>query len=220
MSRSRQAALLARHLAEVTDIEVGLYHDTGARWIAMWADGPLEKEMRTHLDTALAGHRYVDMRDRTIDCHRSTSNRAWAARAIASRREGTQGTVIVEGAAHRRSLGVGMHRPGVHGPTHTHEYYALLRHVDDLCRGTAYPERASAPEDEPLIGQGSQPVAGTAPTPACRPSQHTKWPRHYSPPSKPAPGTARPSSASSGPRRRTADIEARGTETGSWRGTV
>ncbi|MFJ3752451.1 hypothetical protein [Streptomyces sp. t99] len=153
MSRSRQAALLARHLAEVTDIEVGLYHHTGARWIAMWADGPLEEEMRTHLDTALAGQRYVAMRDRTIDCHRSTSNRAWAARAIASRREGTLGTAIVEGAAHRRSLGVGMPRRGVHGPTHTHEYYALLRHVDDLCRGTAYPERASAPEDEPLIGQ-------------------------------------------------------------------
>ncbi|MEU3837842.1 hypothetical protein [Streptomyces microflavus] len=153
MSRSRQAALLARHLSEVTDVEVGLYYDTGARWIAMWADGPLQEEMRAHLGAALAGHHYVDMRDREIDCHRSTSQRAWAARAIASRREGTLGAAIAEGAAHRRSLGVGMPRPGVHGPTHTHEYYALLRHVDDLCRGTAYPERASAPEDEPLIGQ-------------------------------------------------------------------
>ncbi|MFQ6851877.1 hypothetical protein AAIB46_13400 [Streptomyces sp. 35M1] len=132
---------------------MGFYHDTGARWMAIWADGPLEEEMGTHLDTGLAGHRYVDMRDRTIDCHRSTSNRAWAARAIASRREGALGTAIVEGAAHRRSLGAGMPRPGVHGPTHTHEYYALLRHVDDLCRGTAYPERASSPEDERLIGK-------------------------------------------------------------------
>ncbi|GGS25838.1 hypothetical protein GCM10010284_68250 [Streptomyces rubiginosohelvolus] len=71
MSRSRQAGLLARHLAEVTDVEVELYYDTGARWIAMWADGPLQEEMRAHLDTALAGHHYVDMRDRKIDCHRS-----------------------------------------------------------------------------------------------------------------------------------------------------
>ncbi|WP_103510789.1 hypothetical protein [Streptomyces sp. SM13] len=153
MSRSRQAALLARHLSEATDVEVGLYYDTGARWIAMWADGPLQEEMRAHLGTALAGSRYVDMRDRKIDCHRSTSKRAWAARAIASHREGTLGPAIADGAAHRRSLGVGMPRPGVQGPTHTHEYYALLRHVDDLCRETAYPERASAPEDEPLIGQ-------------------------------------------------------------------
>ncbi|MFJ3438779.1 hypothetical protein ACIPMU_35190 [Streptomyces cyaneofuscatus] len=153
MSRSRQASLLARHLSEVTDVKVGLYYDTGARWIAMWTDGPLQEEMRAHLDTALAGHQYVDMRNRTIDCHRSTSQRAWAARAIASHREGTLGPAIAEGAAHRRSLGVGMPRPGVHGPTHTHEYYALLRHVDDLCRETAYPERASAPEDEPLIRQ-------------------------------------------------------------------
>jgi len=44
-------------------------------------------------------------------------------------------------------------RPGVQGPTHTHEYYALLRHVDDLCRGTSYPVRASTPEDEPLVQQ-------------------------------------------------------------------
>ncbi len=153
MSRSRQAGLLARHLAEVTGVEVGLYYDTGARWIAMWADGPLQEEMRAHLDTALAEHHYVDMRDRKIDCHRSISQRAWAARAIASRREGTLGPAIADGAAHRRSLGVGMPRPGVQGPTHTHEYYALLRHVDDLCRETSYPERASTPEDEPLVQQ-------------------------------------------------------------------
>ncbi|MFF8955484.1 hypothetical protein [Streptomyces sp. NPDC014894] len=151
MSRSRQAALLARHLSEVADVEVGLYYDTGARWIAMWADGPREEEMRAHLDTALAGYRYVDMRDRTIDFHRSTSERAWAARAVASRREGTLGPAIAEGADYRRSLGVGLPRPGAQGPTHTHEYYALLRHVDDLCRGTAYPERPDAPEDEPGI---------------------------------------------------------------------
>ncbi|HEY9328744.1 MAG TPA: hypothetical protein VIS09_10990 [Streptomyces sp.] len=153
MSRSRQAARLARHLSEVTDIEVGLYYATGARWIAMWADGPRQEEMRTHLDTALAGNDYVDMRDRKIDFHRSTTERAWAARAIASQREGTLGPAIADGAAHRRSLGVGRPRPGVQGPTHTHEYYALVRYVDDLCRGTAYPERASAPEDEPLIEQ-------------------------------------------------------------------
>ncbi|MFC6365112.1 hypothetical protein [Nonomuraea thailandensis] len=153
MSRSRQAALLARHLSEVTGVNVELYYHSGTRWILGWTDGPRWEEMRGHLDTALAGYRYVEMRDRKIDCHRSTSERAWAARAIASRREGALGPAIAEGAAWRRSLGVELPRMGVRDPSETHEYYALLRHVGELCEQTAYPDRASAPEDEPLIEQ-------------------------------------------------------------------
>ncbi|MFE9417077.1 hypothetical protein ACFYMX_15720 [Streptomyces griseofuscus] len=42
---------------------------------------------------------------------------------------------------------------GVRDPSETHEYYALLRHVEELCGATAYPDRASAPKDEPLIEQ-------------------------------------------------------------------
>ncbi|MFI1845156.1 hypothetical protein ACH439_23855 [Streptomyces microflavus] len=157
--------------------------------------------MRAHLGAALAGHHYVDMRDREIDCHRSTSQRAWAARAIASRREGTLGAAIAEGAAHRRSLGVGMPRPGAHGPTHTHEYYALLRHVDDLCRRTAYPERASAPEDEPLIGQllaaGTRDHANNS-----RPTVSEYDMATALLAAEQAPAGDRPSSLSFGPRRR------------------
>ncbi|MEV5598950.1 hypothetical protein [Streptomyces sp. NPDC052496] len=153
MSRSRQATLLAGHLSEVTGVTVELYYDTGARWMLSWTDGPRWEEMRAHLDTALAGYRYAEMRDRTIDCHRSTSQRAWAARAIASRREGTLGPAIADGAAYRRSLGVELPRMGTQDPHATHEYYALLRHVENLCRTTSHPERASAPEDEPLIEQ-------------------------------------------------------------------
>ncbi|MDN3262882.1 hypothetical protein QWJ26_24360 [Streptomyces sp. CSDS2] len=153
MSRSRQAALLARHLSEVTGVTVELYYDTGARWILGWTDGPRREEMRAHLDAALAGYRYAEMRDRTVDCHRSTSERAWAARAIASRREGALGPAITHGAAYRRSLGVQLPRMGVQDPGESHEYYALLHHVGELCRTTAYPDRASAPEDEPLIEQ-------------------------------------------------------------------
>ncbi|MEU7222268.1 hypothetical protein [Streptomyces chrestomyceticus] len=153
MSRSRQAALLARHLSEAAGVDVELVYDTGARWILGWTDGPRWEEMRARLDTALAGYRYAEMRDRTLDCHRSTSQRAWAARAIAARREGTLGPAIADGVAHRRALGVELPRMGVQDPSETHEYYALLHHVEELCRESSYPERAGAPEDEPLIAQ-------------------------------------------------------------------
>ncbi|MEV7445679.1 hypothetical protein AB0O22_31855 [Streptomyces sp. NPDC091204] len=153
MSRSRQAALLARHLSEVAECDVQLVHETGALWNVGWTDGPRREEMRDHLDAALTGHRYAEMRDRKISCWRSDSVRAWAAQAIASRREGTLGPAIAEGAAYRRSLGVELHRVGVPDPSETHEYYALLRHIEDRCRATAYPDRAGAPEDEPLIAQ-------------------------------------------------------------------
>lgn len=153
MSRSRQAALLARHLFEVTGATGELVYDTGVRWNLYWTDGPLREEMRAHLAAALAGYRYVEMRDRTINCSRSHSERAWAARAIASRREGTLAPAIADGAAYRRALGVELPRLGRQDPGETHEYFALLRHVEELWRVTSYPERASAPEDEPLIEQ-------------------------------------------------------------------
>ncbi|MFV8133195.1 hypothetical protein [Streptomyces syringium] len=153
MSRSRQAASLARHLSEVTDVAVELVHDTGAWWVLSWTNGPTREGMRARLDAALAGHRYTELRDRKIDCSRATSQRAWAARAIASRRAGTLAPAVTDGAAHRRALGVPLPRLGAADPSETHEYYTLLRHVEELCRTTAYPERPSAPEDEPLIQQ-------------------------------------------------------------------
>ncbi|MFE6166223.1 hypothetical protein ACFQ7F_45880 [Streptomyces sp. NPDC056486] len=153
MSRSRQAALLARHLFDVTGTTGELIYDTGVRWKLNWTDGPLYEEMRAHLDAALAGYRYAEMRDRTISCHRSHSERAWAARAIASRREGTLAPAVADGVAHRRALGIELPRLGLPDPGETHEYFALLRHVEELWQATAYPERPSVPEDEPLIEQ-------------------------------------------------------------------
>ncbi|MEU7206101.1 endonuclease domain-containing protein [Streptomyces sp. NPDC045470] len=153
MSRSRQAARLAAHLAETTGVRVELVHDTGAHWILSWTDGPLAEQMRAHLTAALAGHRYAEMRDRTIECARSHSRRAWAARAVASRREGTLAAAVADGAAGDRALGVRLPRLGRQDPDETHEHYALLRHIEELCRTTASPDRAGAPEDEEHIGQ-------------------------------------------------------------------
>ncbi|GGY71361.1 hypothetical protein GCM10010363_60820 [Streptomyces omiyaensis] len=149
MSRTRQAFLLGRHLTEVTGVAVTLDYVSGAEWSMNWPDGPTDDEMRAHLDEALTSHRFAEMRDRKVTPLRGETSRSWAARAIASRREGTLATAVAEGAAHRRRMGE--RRLGPPDPRATPEYYALLRHVQELQRTTSYPERASAPEDEPLI---------------------------------------------------------------------
>ncbi|WP_432088501.1 hypothetical protein [Streptomyces sp. bgisy095] len=151
MSRTQQAFRLGRHLTEVTDVAVTLDYVTGAEWSMNWADGPTDEEMRAHLAEALAGYRFAEMRDRKVSLLRGDTSRSWAARAIASRREGTLVTAVAEGAVSRRRLGVELPRLGTPDPRVTHEYYALLQHVRKLQRTTSYPERASAPEDEPLI---------------------------------------------------------------------
>ncbi|MFD5848155.1 hypothetical protein [Streptomyces chartreusis] len=150
MSRTRQAGRLAAHLSEVTGVTVSLVYDSGSRWNMSWGDGPTRDQMRAYLTEALAGHHFPDMRDRQLHLHRGTSPRAWAARAIASRREGTLAPAVAEGAAWRRS------HPSpyrLRDSDLTPEDHALLSHVEQLIEATAYPERASVPEDEPLIEQ-------------------------------------------------------------------
>jgi hypothetical protein len=150
-NRSRQARQLSLHLAEATGTRrVELVYDTGASWHLNWTDGPTAEQMHEHLTTALAGHHFPDLRDRTIRCHRGTSPRAWAARAIAAHREGTLQTAVAEYAAAHRS------RPLPYTVRHdrlTVEHHGLLQHVDDLLRATSHPDRASDPDDEPLIEQ-------------------------------------------------------------------
>lgn len=148
MSRSRQADRLAAHLSEITGVRVELIYDTGATWHMGWTDGPLREEMRAHLAQALTDDSFAAMRDRTITTHRGTSCRAWAARATDSRREGTLAPAVAEHAAWAR-----INLPQRVGAVDqlTPEDHALLRHIDQLIEATPYPERASAPEDEPLI---------------------------------------------------------------------
>ncbi|MEU8526454.1 hypothetical protein AB0C77_12780 [Streptomyces sp. NPDC048629] len=147
MSRSRQAYRLATHLSTVTGVRVELVYDNGPRWNMSWPDGPTREQMRARLDEALSGHQFPDMRDRQLRLHRGTSARAWAARAIASRREGTLAPAVAEGAAWRLT------EPPRHAPGSrlTPEDHALLQHVEQLLEVTPHPERPSAPEDEPLI---------------------------------------------------------------------
>ncbi|WP_042404443.1 hypothetical protein [Streptacidiphilus carbonis] len=172
MSRSRQAWQLARHLTEVTGgTELELNWENGPRWNLHWTDGPLVEEMRAHLDTALAGYHYTEMRDRKIACSRSYSERAWAARAIASRREGTLAPAVAAEVARRRAMGLELPRLSVNVPSESHEYYALLSYVEQLWQVTSYPERPSVTEDEPLIKELL--AAGT------KTSEYHSWPSEY-----------------------------------------
>lgn len=151
MSRSRQAYQLGTHLSQVTEEQVDLRFDSGAIWLVEWTDGPLHEQMREHVVEALSGHRFPDMRDRTFRYTRHESSRAWAARAIAARRDGTLPRAVTEGAAWRRANLP--HRYLPYGSDLTPEDHALLDHVQQLLDTTPYPDRPSAPEDEPLIEQ-------------------------------------------------------------------
>ncbi|MFJ5546286.1 hypothetical protein [Streptomyces sp. NPDC093225] len=139
MNRSRQATRLAAHLSQITAVPVELAHDSGARWVVQWHDGPHREEMRAHLDAALAdSDRYAAMRDRTIGCSRVQTLRAWAVLAAAARREGVLASAVAEIAGHK-------------GEQESDEAGALWRYVRQLWENTSYPERIGAPEDVPLI---------------------------------------------------------------------
>ncbi|MFK0047573.1 hypothetical protein ACIQU4_26425 [Streptomyces sp. NPDC090741] len=141
MNRSGQAIHLARHLSQLTAVRVEIAHDSGARWGLQWQDGPRREEMRAHLDAALAADdRYTAMRDRTILCCRSQTRQAWAARAAAARREGVLSSAIADIAVHKDEQ-------------ESDEANALWQYVRELWENASYPERASAPEDVPLIEQ-------------------------------------------------------------------
>lgn len=141
MNRSRQAIRLAEHLSQITAVHVELAHDSGARWILRWYDGPHREEMRAHLNAALAeSDRYAAMRDRTIGCSRFQTLRAWAVLAAAARREGVLASAIAEIAVHK-------------GEQESDEASALWRYVRQLWEDTSYPERVGAREDVPLIEQ-------------------------------------------------------------------
>ncbi|WP_331727677.1 hypothetical protein [Streptomyces sp. NBC_00158] len=141
MNRSRQAIRLAEHLSQITAVPVELAHDSGARWVLQWDDGPHCEEMRAHLDAALAdGDRYAAMRNRTIGCSRLQTLRAWAVLAAAARREGVLASAVAEITVTKDE-------------EEADEAGDLWRFVRQLWETTSYPERVGAPEDVPLIEQ-------------------------------------------------------------------
>jgi hypothetical protein len=150
--RNSQAFRLGRDLSEATGVSVEVAHERADLWCVEWADGPTRDEMRDRVEVALAGPGYPDLGDQNLWCARTRSPRAWASRAIAARRDGSLAREVEATAPHRRRLE--KHLPLLlANDTLTSEDYATLACVEALIDKTAYPDRPSAPEDEPLIEQ-------------------------------------------------------------------
>ncbi|MBV6700227.1 hypothetical protein KV557_24510 [Kitasatospora aureofaciens] len=154
MSRSTQAFQLGRHLSEKTGVRVELVYDSGARWLVQWPDGPTLDEMRDLVDRTIAAHprHFGLLADRQLSVSRMDSVRAWAARAVAARRDGSLATEVARDVARRRELGLTPPRLGRAEPKRE-EYYALLNHIERLVNSTSYPERPDEEADVPVIEQ-------------------------------------------------------------------
>ena len=146
--RSDQAWRLARELSTDAGVRVEVSHAGGDRWEVSWTDGPTVTDLRARLDELVADDRYPALRDRRLSTSRSYSGQAWAAGAIAARRDGTLGAAVSAGAAVRRR-GPGQ-RPGSElGP----EEFAALEYVAALLEDTGDPARAADPADESAIAE-------------------------------------------------------------------
>ncbi|MET9399305.1 hypothetical protein [Kitasatospora sp. NPDC002965] len=150
--RSTQAFNLGRHLSEKTDVPVELRHESGARWLVQWPDGPTRDQMRALVTEMLEKHPYHFglMKSREISFSRMDTTRAWAARAVAARRDGSLAAETARGAARRRELGIDRIRVGITEPKAA-EYYVLVNFIEQQIDDTAYPDRPSDPTDAPLI---------------------------------------------------------------------
>ncbi|WP_190233130.1 hypothetical protein [Streptomyces avicenniae] len=160
MSR-RQAGDLAIALGEAAGVTVRPESAGVDAWDLRWADGPTLVQMRVHLAAVLDTGRFDAMRDRRITLLRGTTCRAWAARAIASRRAGTLAQAVASGPRRR-----GRTLPD--SASDEQAQAALHRHVHGLLEATAWPQRADVPADEEpiaaLLAAGTRSRYGDRPT--------------------------------------------------------
>jgi hypothetical protein len=149
-SRSQQARALARDLSARAATRVEIRYNRPGEWFAEWSTGPSLEQMSEILARLLGTGRYPAMQNQKLGASRHCPPAAWAARAIASYRDGTLAEAIAEGAAYRRGRGV-IQPPSAGGGQRSPEYFALVEHVDILVMTTSWPERPSDPADEPVI---------------------------------------------------------------------
>ena len=109
--RSKQAKALVRAIAARTSVRpwdvTAEYVFTGKRYLIQWANGPTSDQMRALIGELLDTGRYPLMVGMPLELWRSTTPRAWAARAVAAVREGTVlWREAGRGAAWRRESGI------------------------------------------------------------------------------------------------------------------
>jgi hypothetical protein len=143
-NRSRQAQALGRELSARTGASVEIRYRGPGEWFAEWESGPSVVTMGDVITQQLGTGRYPGLQEETIGYSRHCPPAAWAARAIAARRDGSLTGAVAEGAAYRRDFGI----------THSQrspEYLALVEHVSILLLDADWPDRPSDPADEPVI---------------------------------------------------------------------
>jgi hypothetical protein len=143
--RSARLTAATRTLGELWSrggVERAELHVLDHLWLVEWTDGPTLDGMR-ELVTGLIGE-HVDAAGVDVAFSRDTTARAWAARAIASLRDGRLSEAAV-------LPGTPLHPIG-HGPADlTATTMALMAYVHLLIDGTPYPDRADLPSDQPQI---------------------------------------------------------------------
>lgn len=144
-TRSTQARKLAHHLTAVAGTTVEVAHHNRAIWEVIWSDGPTRDEMRAHLQTALAGPDFPDMRNRDLVIQRDWPLQSWAALAIFARGDATVARQI-----HARVER--FHQDRTYRPKGTtYGEMAMQECMRELFEAVAHPDRPIHPKDEPLI---------------------------------------------------------------------
>jgi hypothetical protein len=150
--RSVQAVRLGNDLTARLGVRVEVLYEPSMRrgdasgWYVEWADGPTVDEMWGHVGEAARAGGYDELVGLRVGYSRGQTALAWAARAVAARRDGS----LEREMATR--LALGHHQPPRWGSL-TPEELAVLFCVETRIAHTSYPERASAPEDEALIAE-------------------------------------------------------------------
>jgi hypothetical protein len=146
-NRSRQAQRLARSLTSLADVLVGVIHEGGHQYLVQWGNGPTMSTMLEHVTEQLATRHYPDLSAPMVRYARGYSARAFAARAVASLRDGTLTSAIRVGVQERARLGIS-------APSWSQlsaEELTAHQHVEGLLAETSHPDRPNSPTDEPAI---------------------------------------------------------------------
>jgi hypothetical protein len=146
-NRSRQAQRLASRLTLLANVLVGVTHQSRQQYLVQWGNGPTMNTMLNQVSEQLATGDYPDLSAQMLSYARGFSARAFAARAVASYRDGTLIPAIRAGVQERARL-------GITSPSWAElsaEELTAHQYIENLLEETAHPDRPNTPADEPAI---------------------------------------------------------------------
>ncbi|WP_370131513.1 hypothetical protein [Streptacidiphilus sp. EB103A] len=157
-NRSTEARQLALWLSQDTKTDFGMEWAGGRCWQVMWADGPAVTEVRASIASMMDVHeRFLTLRDRELCLMRGYALRAWAALAVAARRDGS----LAQALADATPTGGTVDRRPAH--------FTLQTFVEQLL------ERANYPGQE-IPGRTSAWSRNCLPSPGSSSCRRWRWP--------------------------------------------